>query len=375
MNNELEILDKIKGLEIEKQINQNYEQAIKILLNSIYGCLGSNYFHFYNKNNAETITLQGQDVIKYCEVKLNEYFKKQWHLDYELHKKMNILNVNKVESDVWVYTDTDSGFICFSEILKSCVHNYDEIEFIKVIIELKLKDYINEILNVFAQKYNCENYLDFELEYISKNAIWIAKKNYIQNIVWKEDVYFKPLEKISVKGFEMVQSSTPSFCRKKLKDIIKFIFSLKEFDLDIIVKEIKKIEKQFMLANIDDISESVKINTLARVLNSDDKLVFDKGATWNVKAAGYYNYIINNSKFKDKYKLIVPGDKVKSYITENGLNDNFAYLPNEFPIEIAPKINKRKQFKATFLEPLNRIIEANGFNKLDSSLMYTKGLF
>ena len=41
--------------------------------------------------------------------------------------------------------------------------------------------------------YNSENFLDFELETIAHNAIWVAKKKYVQNIVWKDGKEYEPL--------------------------------------------------------------------------------------------------------------------------------------------------------------------------------------
>lgn len=45
-------------------IQKNIEQAIKILINSLYGYLGSPYSRFYNKYIAESITLTGQAIIR-----------------------------------------------------------------------------------------------------------------------------------------------------------------------------------------------------------------------------------------------------------------------------------------------------------------------
>ena len=44
-----------------------YEQAVKVTLNSIYGAFGNKWFHFFNIDIAESITLQGQSAILYSE--------------------------------------------------------------------------------------------------------------------------------------------------------------------------------------------------------------------------------------------------------------------------------------------------------------------
>ena len=52
----------------------NEEQGVKLTLNSIYGALGNQYFACFNPAVAESVTLQGQDLIKFAEKILNKYF-------------------------------------------------------------------------------------------------------------------------------------------------------------------------------------------------------------------------------------------------------------------------------------------------------------
>ena len=84
--------------------------AIKLLINSIYGAFGNKWFYFYNVDIAQSITLQGQDLIKFTIKAVNFYFNERWHVDTELHEKLGIsqYKINKVNSDAAIYTDTDS---------------------------------------------------------------------------------------------------------------------------------------------------------------------------------------------------------------------------------------------------------------------------
>lgn len=73
----------------------------KILLNSLYGVLGLPVFRFYDLDNAESVTLSGQDIIKATGKKLNSYYKKQL-VDAGVDK-------DTVKSNDYItYTDTDS---------------------------------------------------------------------------------------------------------------------------------------------------------------------------------------------------------------------------------------------------------------------------
>lgn len=63
---------------LEEEISKykNYQQALKICLNSAFGSLGNEYFRFYDIRNAEAITYSGQTVIQWIESKLNKYLNK-----------------------------------------------------------------------------------------------------------------------------------------------------------------------------------------------------------------------------------------------------------------------------------------------------------
>jgi DNA polymerase elongation subunit (family B) len=96
----------------------NYEQAVKLMLNSIYGAFGNPYFYFFNVDIAETITLQGKDAILYTESLINRYFKEYWHKDTEVHTQMGITVSGKIEKPVGIYIDTDSIYVKFDEVIK-----------------------------------------------------------------------------------------------------------------------------------------------------------------------------------------------------------------------------------------------------------------
>ena len=85
-----------------------YEQAVKVMLNSIYGAFGNKWFHFFNIDIAESITLQGQSAILYSEKILNKYFQEFWNSDKSAHNHLNIRVKNKLVRPSVVYIDTDS---------------------------------------------------------------------------------------------------------------------------------------------------------------------------------------------------------------------------------------------------------------------------
>ncbi len=111
MNNKLtlaELEENLKLAEFEAQKYFNFEQAVKLMLNSIYGAFGNQWFYFFNVDIAETITLQGQDAILYTEKMINKYFHTFWANDKEVHDKLGIVVNGKIVKPIVIYIDTDS---------------------------------------------------------------------------------------------------------------------------------------------------------------------------------------------------------------------------------------------------------------------------
>lgn len=96
-------------------IQKNIEQAIKILINSLYGYLGSPYSRFFNVYIAEAITLTGQAIIQTSAKAIND----------------DLIKITGVDKDRIVAVDTDS--VVGDTIIK--VNNNS----------IKISDYYNSI--------------------------------------------------------------------------------------------------------------------------------------------------------------------------------------------------------------------------------------
>ena len=355
-----------------------YEQAVKLMLNSIYGAFGNPYFYFFNVDIAETITLQGKDAILYTENLINKYFREYWHKDIDIHQQIGITVTGKIEKPVGIYIDTDSIYVKFDEVIKKSDWKGSEKDFILSLYKIRLGSYIEKILQKYADDNNSENFLSFELESIAKNAIWLAKKKYMQNIVWKDpDIHYDELTKISSKGFEIIQSSTPQFSRTKLKELLTYIFSNNELNMKEFASLLKDIKRQFKLANIDQISFSKKVNNYQKyIINDYDQFEIGSKCPIGVRSAGYHNYLLNNNiKLKSKYKPLGNGEKLKMYFSNDKSCEVFAYAPGEYPYEFAPQVDYDVQFEKTILDPINRVVTAMGFKGFNRNLIYTTSLF
>lgn len=374
-----EIKNEIKRLKQLAAEKGNEEQAIKIFINSIYGASASPYFVCYNTKIAEAITLQGQDLNKYAMKIINNYFNNFWHKDKDLHKQLGITYAKKCSIEVVVYGDTDSVYVSFEHVLASCDWKGDGTEFILKLYENRIEGYINNCFDKYAEKWNTKNVQSLELEKISASAIILAKKKYVTDDVWKDPgVYYKSLEKITSKGVEIVQSSTPAFARKHLKNLLVLLFKEKKnLDINVFIGKLKELKEQFKLSEVEDISKSTSISDYPKyVIEDNDILKLAPKCPIHIRAGGMYNYTLNNSKWKRKYTLIKTKDKVRWYYSKGNSADTvFAYQPGNFPYEFAPEVNYDLQFSKAIIEPINRFLIAMGFGAIPSNLITSKKLF
>lgn len=108
---------KKKATELKKDVDyyNAIQTALKLVLNGSYGAFATPYFVLFNNNVASTITAQGRDLTKTMDKVNEDYWYKQWHLDFELHNRLGIKNVTQISKNehVSIYADTDSLFVSF----------------------------------------------------------------------------------------------------------------------------------------------------------------------------------------------------------------------------------------------------------------------
>lgn len=378
---ELEIKEEISRLKKMSNDYKNEEQGVKLTLNSIYGALGNQYFACFNTEVAESVTLQGQDLIKFAEKIINKYFHDHWHLDTELHEKIGVKNVRPVTAEMVIYVDTDSNYVNFGNVMSSCEFEGEPLDLILKINEHRLSGYITKCLDIYAKKWNTTNYQDFELEAVSRNAIFLGKKKYIVNLTYEAPgKHYDDLSRIKPTGIEIVQGGTPPFAREKLIYLLKHLFETgREFDIRTFVKMLREIKSEFKIQKPESISIGVGVNNIEKfILNDTSKFEVAKGCPMHVRASGYHNYILNNSKYKAKYSLIRSTEKIKYYfvaVSSEQENNVFGYLNGAYPYEYAPPIDFDAQFNRTILDPINRFIEVMGYSPLSPNLLLVSALF
>lgn len=392
-----------------------------------------------------------------------KYWYEQWHLDFELHSKLGIRNITKIEKSepTSIYADTDSLFVSFEPAIEHCEWqnlvtdsintidetfvfleyrqetkiknekclghfrkvedfkkflqenqvdlvlidgyftkqrdfnskelqdlltgkiirwNWDnELDFIHGIDHFRFGGYFKKCLEEYAESFGVKNREDFELERVSESIINIAKKKYIQHIVYEDGIPFDRMTYIFPKGVELVRSSTPYFAREKIVEIVKYLFSHPDdFNIKDLLKLVKQLRKEFELADIDDISmQSSCSNYETKVLEDKDRLSFVSGAHFAVKSAAYYNYLLHQNKsLQAKYEFIKSGTKIKYYYVKNKkINDTFSFIRGSYPAEFAPEIDYDDQFLKSILSPINSIIQPLGMPEITKRLSVVLDIF
>lgn len=276
----------------------------------------------------------------------------------------------------------NSNYINLGAVMDSCEFDYEPFEFVKKLNEFRLKEYIKKCYDIYSTKWGTDNYQDFELESLSYSGIFLGKKKYVLDIAWQDPNkdMFPKLSKIKSTGIELAQGGTAPFAREKLTFLLRHIFDRgKSFDIREFVKIMKEIKNEFKVQNPDQVAVGTAVNNIEKfIINDTSKFEVSKGCPMHVRAAGYHNYLLNNSKYKAKYSLIRSSEKIKYYfvkVKNEQENNVFGYLNGSYPYEIAPPIDYDEQFNRVILDPINRFVESMGYTPLSPNLLLVRSLF
>ena len=341
--------EKTKSIE-SKTLAQQFDakqNALKIILNSAYGAIGSENFRHYCRDEAMAITITGQTVIQMISKQLNDYMNK-------------ILKTNK---DYVIANDTDSAYINFSGFVDTFLKGRPESEIadaLSKVCETKFQEQIKIAIDRLCEMLNSfENHLDMKREAIGQ-AVFVAKKRYIMRVHDSEGVRYDT-PKMKVVGLEAVRSSTPEFCRKALKDTFELIFTGGE---EAVIQKIEETYRDFLALALYDMGEPTGVHDIGKWDNRSDS-GFVLGAPAHVKAAITFNRLLKKNKLNNKYETIKDGEKVRVVrlkVPNPTMNDAIAFpsvLPEEFGL--AKYIDYDAQFEKAFLSAAKRVTDTIGW--------------
>jgi DNA polymerase elongation subunit (family B) len=323
------------------------QMAKKIQLNAGYGAVANPYFRFYNHDNAEAVTMTGQLVIRWIEIRLNRYLNK----------------LLKTDKDYIIASDTDSLYVCFDDLVKSVgladASSKKVVDFLDKTSQ-KLIPFIDACLDNLAEYTNVkQNLMIMKRENISEKGIWTAKKRYILNVWDSEGVRYEE-PKLKIMGVESVRSSTPASCRDNIRKALSVIMNE---DQAALIKFIEKFRAEFHTLPVDEIAFPRSISGLSKY--KDSASIYAKSTPIQVKGALIYNHLISKKGLDKTYPVIYNNDKVKFvYLkTPNPLHEHVISFVNAIPKQfgVDDHIDYETQFQKGFLDPIRFISEAIGW--------------
>jgi len=317
----------------------------KVVLNSLYGVLGLPVFRFYDLDNAEATTLTGQELIKFTKKIGNHFYNKE-------------LGDSK---DYCIYIDTDSVFYSALPLVKKRFPNkeFTETRMSKVILDVadEMQTYLNKSYDYFAGKFlNLDKHrFEIKQELIAKSGLFIVKKRYGMKIINDNGV---KVNKLHVKGLDLVRSNFPKAMGQLLKDVLEDI--LATVPKDKIDERIINFKESMKLVDFDRIAMPTGVKNLKKYSagKNGNFTQFAKGAPAHVKAAITYNNLLDHFGVGDKYEKIGNSEKIKwVYLKQNELGlDSCGYKGYEDPPEIVQFMKDNIDYKKMYAQMLEKKI-------------------
>lgn len=327
----------------------------KIFLNSVYGTLGLPVFRFYDRDNAEAVTLTGQDVIKSAEHYVNHIYT----------KKRKSAGKDVPEEGFIKYIDTDSLYVS-SIPLAECEPTYpSDIKTYTVETSTFLAKEINGFYKYMVPQMfyvsDSRNRIEIVSDTIAKTALWVAKKRYAMLKVYDMEVMSDVVEKsgregkIEVKGIDTVRSSFPAAFRTFASEFLDMLLrGTPQSEID---KKVLAFEDSIPTIPIESIGKttSVKYVSLKGDRRYDVKtrpiFQFETATPVGVKSALAYNDLLSIWKLNKQYEPIHHGQKIKwLYLVQNGFGiDSIAFRADDTdPDKILEFINTNADKKSMY---------------------------
>ena len=331
---------------IKRKINQldNTQMAVKILLNSLYGALGNQYFRYFEMDMAEGITLSGQLAIKWAEKAMNGALNK----------------ILKTDTDYVIAIDTDSLYVDMNPLVQK-VQPKDPVKFIDEACQQKFEPILEKAYDEMYEKMGgYENRMVMAREAIADRGVWTAKKRYILNVHNNEGVqYAEP--KLKVMGIEAVKSSTPVVVRDKFMKAYNIILNGTESELQQFVSD---FYEEFKNLPPESVSFPRGVSEIDKWV--DKQTTYKKGVPVHVRGSIVFNNKMKEFGLHKTMDTIKNGTKVKfCYLKKpNPFMENVIAFPQFLPreMDIHKYIDYQMQFDKTFKEPLKLVSDAIQWN-------------
>lgn len=317
------------------------QYVYKIRNNSIYGCVGNEFFKFFDVRMAESVTRTGGMILM--------------HMVRTIGKIMDGEYVYPTPSAL--YGDTDSCYF------PTHTENADS----ALTVAKEVCKQVNDSFKSFMQSsFLCNEEYDglisCEQEIIARKAIFIGKKYYILHLINKNG---KPMDEIKIMGHPVKKTTLPKPIRQKLIPYIEML--MKGVEWNVIGKELVYYKDELKnTKNVWDLGAPIGTSSLGKYLDlyQHDPTTFLPGAC---AASIFYNQCVE--KYGDLGSpLITPGTKVKVFKLKKefgrfktiAVPSDTRVLPNWFLQDFAHLVDREAQVYKLIDMTMANIIEAIG---------------
>ncbi len=290
--------DEIEEMETQIQRCDTFQNAYKILLNSVYGYTGNQFAFMGDDDIANSVTLTGQSINK----KNRKVF---------VYYLINTFNISEADAEnCCIAGDTDSGYFSLEPLNNLGYKLKDENgitpEFLKVCedIEKHINDEIYSwCLKVFKTT-DCR--IVYKREAISDHAIFLAKKHYVMHILDDEGM---AVNKFKYKGVGVVTGKMPRVLKPYVKKVIEhMIMSQSMTQTNELYLEAYELFKGLETHNVATI---LGMNNYEVSAAKCSGIVTHKGMCWHIKAAYFHDHVIKELNLESKYQAFKSGEKVR----------------------------------------------------------------
>lgn len=352
---EIEESKQIDTEEYRKLQNESVQLDSKQLAQKIY--INATYGAFGNKNNplgdddiASSVTLTGQEVIKFAGEIAKRFVK----------ENVPVLTEKDLD-DVVVYGDTDSIYLTLNHLVVNGLEFSNKPGKISKEFYAKVKelnDKLNAEIKAWGERelFSEDSRFVFKREAIADTGIFLQKKRYIIHVLDIEEI---PCNKYKYVGVDVVRSTIPSAVKPYIKEVIETMLSTQDYSKT--NANINKVWEIFKTLPVESIATVSNLNNYEARENLCNGFEIAKGTPHHVKAAVFYNRLLEKLNLTNKYEKIGSGDKIRLLLVQTPNKYNIEkiafkyYYPEEFNQIFQP--DHEQIFEKTVLAAIERLYE------------------
>lgn len=321
----------------------------KILLNSIYGNFASLASPLFDVDNAASITLTGQNVVKQAAIEADNWAREQFpYLGDE---------------GITKYGDTDSLYVSLQSLRGDDKIVKDNKVVRKDIVDT-LGHEINDRVTAWAKKEL--NTVDpryvFKRETVCDAGIFMKKKKYVIRMIENDGIPCDP--KIKPVGIEIARSSYSANIKNILRHLVGVIF---EQRTQLAISDaVLDAHKTFTELAIDDMAFRASLGSASFTKHTQlfrsIEYGMPKGCPPHMTGSLVYNDLVDKMGLTNSRIAITPGDKIMwMYVDDNAHGIKTIAWPEDYPKEFGLAPNVDLMFSKVVRPLIQRLCAAVGW--------------